>query len=81
MSSVNGTRFVRSNFARAPFGRDRERVAGARAVDLDAVEAVVAVHDVGAVAVVPDERVVAGAAGHGVAAAVADEAVVAAGAA
>ena len=60
-------------------GLDREHVARRRsAVDLDVVAAAVAVHDVGAVAVVPDQRVVARAAVHRVVAAVADDAVVAA---
>ena len=58
---------------------DRERVAGRRRpVDLDNVEARVAVRDVRAVAVVPDERVVAVAAAERVGATVANDAVVAA---
>ena len=65
-----------------PVGLDGEDVArGRSAVDLDVVAAVVAVRDVGAVAVVPHQRVVAGAAVHRVGAAVADDAVVAAAAA
>src|SRR5215207_7434218 len=81
MSIVNGTRLVRSNLIR-PVGLDGEDVARRRgAVDLHVVAARVAVRDIAAVAVVPDERVVARTAVHRVGAAVADDAVVAAAAA
>ena len=78
MSIENGTRFVRSNLIRAPFGWTVNTSPAGGAVDLDIVAAIVAVDDVGAVAVVPDQRVVAGAAVHRVGSAVADDAVVAA---
>ena len=69
---------MRRNFTRPAFGIEGEHVAERRAaVDLGGVVAGVALDEVGAVAVVPDERVVAGSAVHRVAALRADEAVVA----
>ena len=75
-SSVNGA-FVRVVVDLATDDAERGDVVGGAEVVLDPVEAVVAVHLVVAVAVVPDQRVVAGVAVHGVVAGVAEDAVAA----